>query len=214
MTGAGGRLELVLATGNPGKRREFEAILEALLPEAGIRLRTLADFPGVALPPEGRDYEANAAAKARAAAEATGLPALGDDSGLEVAALDGAPGPLSARFGGGGLDDAGRVRALLAAVRERGGAADRAARFVCVAALVEPGGAVHVARGECPGALLEAPRGAGGFGYDPVFVPEGETHTLAELPAAAKDRLSHRGRALAALRERLGTLVGAPGRAR
>jgi len=211
VSGAGSRpgpaLELVLATGNPGKRREFEAILTALLPEAPVRLRTLAEFPEVALPPEGRDYEANAAAKARVACRETGLPALGDDSGLEVAALDGAPGPLSARYGGPGLDDAGRVQKLLADLRARGPDADRSARFVCVAALAEPEGRLHVAHGACAGVLLEAPRGAGGFGYDPVFVPEGETATMAELPGATKDRLSHRGRALAALADALRALA-------
>jgi XTP/dITP diphosphohydrolase len=195
--------EVVLATANPGKRREFEAILGDL----GLRLRGLDAFPQVRLPPEGRDYEANAAAKARAVAAATARPAIGDDSGLEVDALGGAPGPLSARFGAPGLDDAGRVRALLEAVRARGAGADRGARFVCVAALAEPDGPVRLSRGECPGRLLEAPRGEGGFGYDPVFVPDGETCTMAELPAEAKHRLSHRGRALEGLREALRALV-------
>jgi XTP/dITP diphosphohydrolase len=203
--------ELVLATGNPGKRREFEAILRDLLGEAAPRLRTLAEFPELTLPPEGHDYEANAVAKAQAVAEATGRPALGDDSGLEVDALEGGPGPLSARFGGPGLDDAGRMHALLEAVAARGRDAGRGARFVCVAALARPGGAVVVARGECPGGLLEAPRGGSGFGYDPVFVPEGETRSMAELPARAKHRLSHRGRALAGLEAALRELADAGG---
>ncbi|MDX1649864.1 MAG: RdgB/HAM1 family non-canonical purine NTP pyrophosphatase [Myxococcota bacterium] len=201
------RPELVLATANPGKRREFAAILG----DVGVQLRTLAEFPETTLPPEGTDYEANAVAKARAVAEATGRPALGDDSGLEVDALDGAPGPLSARFGGPGLDDAGRVEALLEAVRRRGPDAPRGARFVCVAALATHDGRVEVARGACPGRLLEAPRGTSGFGYDPVFVPEGETRTMAELSPAQKHCLSHRGRALAALRPAVAALAHRPG---
>jgi XTP/dITP diphosphohydrolase len=185
---------LVLATGNRGKLAEFAALLGPL----ALELRSLADFPEVALPPEGDDYAGNAAAKARAAAAATGLAALGDDSGLEVRALGGAPGPHSARFGGPGLDDAARSRRLLEALAACGGA-DRRARFVCVAALALPDGTLATARGECPGRILDAPRGAGGFGYDPVFQPDGHEASMAELPPAVKNRISHRGRALAAL---------------
>jgi XTP/dITP diphosphohydrolase len=192
--GAGpGARTLLLATGNRGKVRE----LAELLAPYGLALASLAEFPDVALPPEGEDYAANAAAKAAAAARGTGLAALGDDSGLEVDALGGAPGPRSARYGGPGLDDAGRCERLLAELEAAQG--DRAARFVCVAALALPDGALTVVRGECAGRILDAPRGANGFGYDPVFQPDGYDASMAELPAALKHRISHRGRALAAL---------------
>jgi XTP/dITP diphosphohydrolase len=189
---------LLLATGNRGKLRELAELLAPL----GLALASLADHPGVALPPEGDDYAENAAAKARAAAAATGLPALGDDSGLEVAALGGAPGPRSARYGGPGLDDRGRSARLLADLAASG-SADRSARFVCVAALALPDGAVALGRGECRGELLPAARGAGGFGYDPIFRPESHAVSMAELPSAEKNRLSHRARALLALRPAL-----------
>jgi XTP/dITP diphosphohydrolase len=186
--------DLVLATGNRGKRTE----LAQLLAPHGLRLASLAEFAGIALPEEGDDYAENAAAKALAVARASGLPALGDDSGIEVAALGGAPGPRSARYGGAGLDDAARS-ALLIQSLDATGAADRSARFVCVAALARPDGSVTRAFGECRGRILRAPRGSGGFGYDPVFQPEGHAVSMAELPAAVKNRISHRARALAGL---------------
>jgi XTP/dITP diphosphohydrolase len=186
--------ELVLASENPGKLREIRALLGGL----GAGLRGLEAVPGLVLPEEGDDYAANAAAKALAVARAAGRLALADDSGLEVAGLRGAPGPRSARFGPAGADDAGRTRALLAALAGAHGAA-RAARFVCVAALATPRGELVTARGECAGRILAAPRGAGGFGYDPVFAPEGEQRSFAELPEAEKSRVSHRGRAFRAL---------------
>jgi XTP/dITP diphosphohydrolase len=184
----------VVATTNAGKLREIQAIAGA----HGPLLRSLADYPRVVLPPEGEDYEGNALAKARAAAHATGLPALADDSGLEVDALGGAPGPHSARFGGPGLDDAGRVALLL---RELAGAPPekRRARFVCVAAWAAPDGLERSARGECRGVILDAPRGMRGFGYDPVFLPEGESRSMAELEPERKNALSHRARAFRAL---------------
>jgi XTP/dITP diphosphohydrolase len=160
----------------------------------------------VRLPPEGGDYAENAAAKARAAALASGLPALADDSGIEVAALGGAPGPRSARYGGEGLDDAGRVRLLLDELHALGPLASRAARFVCCAALALPSGELHAARGECAGRILGAPRGASGFGYDPVFAPERDARSMAELSEAEKNRISHRARALAALGPALAAL--------
>jgi len=193
--------DLVLATGNPGKVAEFAA----LLAPHGLRLANLADFPDVAMPEEGDDYAANAAAKARTVAAATGLPALADDSGIEVEALDGRPGPRSARYGGAGLDDRRRCARLLEELAATGDAARRA-RFVCEAALAHPDGSVERGFGECRGRILPAPRGAGGFGYDPIFEPDGYDCSMAELPAATKDRISHRGRALAAL-ARAGTLV-------
>jgi XTP/dITP diphosphohydrolase len=197
--GAPGVGPWLVATTSAGKLREIRAIFDRL------PLRSLADFPGLVLPPEGDDYEANALAKARAAARATALPALADDSGLEVDALGGGPGPRSARYGGPGLDDAGRVARLLrevAGVSEAG----RGARFVCVAAWSTPEGVAHSARGECRGRLLGAPRGSLGFGYDPIFLPEGESLSMAELDPARKNALSHRARAFRALFARLEAL--------
>jgi len=194
---------IVLATGNAGKLREVRALLGS--PE--LEIVGLDAIGAVALPAEGDDYEANAVAKARAAARASGLPALGDDSGLEVDALDGAPGPRSARFGGAGLDDAGRTRALLEALADVP-AERRGARFVCVAALAMPDGEVVTARGECPGRIAAAPRGAAGFGYDPVFEIAPGGPTMAELPAAEKQRISHRGRAFRALAPALRARLG------
>jgi XTP/dITP diphosphohydrolase len=185
---------LLIATANRGKLREFAELLAPLR----LALCSLADFPAVALPPEGDDYAQNAAAKAAGAARAARLPALGDDSGIEVAALDAAPGPRSARYGEPGLDDAGRSARLIEALA-RTGSRDRSARFVCVAALALPDGTVTLARGECHGRILAAPRGAGGFGYDPVFQPDGYDVSMAELPTELKNRISHRGRAVAAL---------------
>jgi len=188
----------IVATGNAGKLAE----MRALLGDLPLALRGLLDLPRIELPPEGDDYADNAVAKARAVALAAGLPALGDDSGLEVDALGGRPGVQSARYGGPGRDDAARVALLLqelATVQQ----AQRSARFVCVVALVTPDGDSVTARGSCEGRILPAPRGAGGFGYDPIFAPEGRDVSLAELPADEKNRLSHRGRAVAALRAKL-----------
>jgi len=195
-------VELVVASANPGKLREIAELLAGL----DLGLRPLSEFPGLALPPEAEDYAANARAKALAAARGTGRPALGDDSGLEVEALGGAPGPRSARYGGPDLDDAGRNATLLRAL---GGvpAGARGARFVCVVALATPDGDVRLARGECRGRILDAPRGAAGFGYDPLFEVEGLGRSMAELVPAEKNRLSHRARALAALRPELARLA-------
>jgi XTP/dITP diphosphohydrolase len=197
---------LVLATGNAGKLVE----LRALLAELPLRVADLGDFPAVAFPEEGDDYAANAAAKARAAAQALGHPALADDSGIEVDGLGGAPGARSARYGGPALDDAGRTALLLRELAARPGA-DRRARFVCVAALALPGGALRTAFGSCQGRIAEAPRGRAGFGYDPVFVPDEQAaparFTLAELGPEAKARISHRGGALRALLPAVSELV-------
>jgi XTP/dITP diphosphohydrolase len=188
--------ELVAATSNPGKLLEFRAILGDL----PVSLRALAAFPEVELPEEGDDYQENAVAKARAIAKAAGRPALADDSGIEVAALGGRPGPQSARFGGAHLDDAGRVEKLLSELGASG-RSDRSARFVCVAALAFPDGEVITARGECSGRILDAPRGGGGFGYDPIFEVEGGGRSMAEISPAEKNRISHRARALMGLRD-------------
>jgi XTP/dITP diphosphohydrolase len=194
---------LVVATGNAGKLRE----IEALLADLPVELRSLRAYPQVALPDEGDDYLENAVQKARAAAQQTGLPALGDDSGLEVRGLGGGPGPRSARYGGPGLDDAGRVAHLLHALGGQQGDARRA-RFVCVAALALPGGEVHHAFGECGGRILASPTGAHGFGYDPVFWSDDLGAGMATVQGARKDAVSHRGRAFRALRPALEAALG------
>jgi XTP/dITP diphosphohydrolase len=191
---------LVAATGNPGKRRE----LQALLADPAITWRSLADYP--ALPPvseDGDTFLANARLKAQAVARHTGCPALADDSGLCVDALDGLPGVRSARFAadaGAGSGDAANVALLLD--RLRGVAPEqRSAHFHCAIVVAHPDGRELVAEGRCDGRIAAAPRGGGGFGYDPVFL-FGD-RTFAEMAAAEKDRVSHRARAIAALQPRL-----------
>jgi XTP/dITP diphosphohydrolase len=192
------RLRVIAATSNPGKLEEFRTLL-ADLP---ITVESLADRGPVRFPEEGLDYAANAVAKALAVAEQLDEWALADDSGLEVEALDGAPGPLSARFGGPTLADAGRVAHLLSALN-KSPQSSRIARFVCVAALVAPSGEQVVTRGECSGRILASTRGTGGFGYDPIFLPDGFEQSMAEIDSRVKDRISHRGRAFAELRPAL-----------
>lgn len=190
---------VVLATKNRGKAREIEAMLSGVV----SRVESLADHPHLELPPEGaHSYRENALEKARAVWRALGVPALGDDSGLEVDALDGAPGVTSARFAGPEADDAANNARMLAELKELP-AARRGARFRCVLALVEGEGREEVVEGICPGTILDAPRGGEGFGYDPLFLPEGESRSFAELPHEVKNTLSHRGRAVRALRSLL-----------
>lgn len=191
---ANGRLRVILATRNHGKKAEVAAVMA----EAGEGLE-LASFSGLALPPEdGSSYEENALAKARAAARGTGLPALADDSGLEVEALGGAPGVHSSRYAGPACDPVANNAKLLAALAgvSEGG---RRAKFVCVAALVTPEGREWWARGEVAGAVATEPRGAGGFGYDPLFIPNGFDRAFAEMAPAEKNALSHRARAFRAI---------------
>ena len=195
---------LVLATGNPGKVRELRDLL------AGIpfEIRTLANYSPFEMPEEtGTTYEANALIKARAVAAHTGALALGDDSGIEVAALDGAPGVRSARFGGPGLDDRGRREHLLRLIEAVPGDR-RAARFVCVIALVAPDGGETLVEGTCEGRITHEARGAGGFGYDPVFFYPPLAGTFGELTDEQKRTVSHRGRAAAAARTALLAMVG------
>ncbi|ACO46932.2 RdgB/HAM1 family non-canonical purine NTP pyrophosphatase [Deinococcus deserti] len=181
--------QVVVATGNAGKVREIEQAL------AGLDWR-LTGLGSVTLPEEtGATYEENAALKACAAAVACGLPALADDSGLEVEALDGQPGVYSARFGNRPND---RERNLYLLEKLRG-ETNRRAKFVSVVILAYPDGHLETYRGEMTGQLLEGPRGENGFGYDPLFVPDGETRSLAEMTVEEKRAISHRGRALAAL---------------
>lgn len=196
--------EVVVATSNPGKLREIREILGDL----PVALRSLAEFPDVEMPEEGDVYEANAVAKAREVARATGRLALADDSGLEVAGLGGGPGARSARYGGEGLDDRGRVARLLRALEDMPSEARRA-RFVCVAALASPADEVVTARGECAGSILLEPRGEGGFGYDPVFLDPDKQKTGAEMSRDEKNAISHRGKAFRRLRDRLQELTEA-----
>lgn len=180
---------VVVATSNAGKVREIEEALGGL----GWEVQGLGNVP---LPEEtGSTYAENAALKACAAAMMTGLPALADDSGLEVAALGGEPGVYSARFGGRG-SDLERNLYLLEKLR---GTRDRRAKFVSVVVLAYPDGDLEEYRGEVGGTLLEGPRGQGGFGYDPLFVPDGERRSMAELSVPEKRAAGHRGQALAAL---------------
>ena len=191
------RPALVLATLNPAKGRE----LVALLGSVPFEIRMLADIPGARLPDEtGTTYAENALVKARTAAEITGELALGDDSGLEVDALDGAPGLYTARFGGAGLDDRARWELLLKRL-DGVPAARRTARFRCVIALAGPGRPERVVEGVAEGVIAESPRGTGGFGYDPVFFYPPLGRTFGELSDEEKARVSHRGLALAAARQ-------------
>jgi XTP/dITP diphosphohydrolase len=187
---------LVLATRNGAKLAELRRILAATV---DLELVGLADVPAYDEVPEtGATFADNALLKAREAATHTGLPAVADDSGLTVDALGGMPGVLSARWAGGHGDDAANLRLVLDQLQDvpderRGGA------FVCAAALVLPGGAEQVVHGQVDGVILREPRGDGGFGYDPIFRPHGETRTTAEMSAAEKDAISHRGKAFRAL---------------
>ena len=197
---------LVVATMNRGKARE----LIELLAGVPFEVRPLADHPGASAPEENETtYRGNALVKAHAAARLTGAPALGDDSGLEVDALGGAPGLHSARYGGPGLDDAGRCARLLEALRD---VPDdrRRARFRCVIALVDPGGRESVVEGVAEGTITRAPRGAGGFGYDPLFYYPPLGATFGELSDAAKSRVSHRALAAAQARRVLADWAAAP----
>jgi len=181
---------LVVASHNPGKVREIEDLLHPF----GISTKGAAQL-GLEEPEEaGSTFEANAILKARAAAKASGLPALADDSGLAVTALDGAPGLYSARWAGPERD----FRAAMARVErelEEKNATDRSAKFVCVLALAEPSGAVETFTGEVHGTLTFPPRGHRGFGYDPIFVMDGMAQTFGEIDPARKHSISHRAKA-------------------
>ena len=187
--------KVVLATRNAGKVAELQRILSPYDIEL-VGLDDVAPYdPGPETEPT---FRGNALAKAREACAATGLPAVADDSGLEVDALRGMPGVLSARWAGRHGDDVANLQLVLGQVAdvpdER-----RGARFVCAAAAVLPTGREVVEEGEMRGVLLRAPRGTNGFGYDPIFRPDGESRSSAELTSAEKDAISHRGKAFRAL---------------
>lgn len=184
---------VVVASRNRAKAAEIAQILadEGL----GCEVVSLADFPDVSLPPEtGRTFAENAVAKARHAAAATGLPAIADDSGLEVDALDGRPGIYSARYAGDNAGDEERCQKLLEEMRDVPDD-QRQARFVCAAAYAEPDGQVLVTEGASLGRIAREPAGTGGFGYDPIFIPRGRSCSMAQLTPGQKNAISHRGRA-------------------
>jgi XTP/dITP diphosphohydrolase len=184
-------MDLVLSTRNSHKLREFEPLM------APHRVLPLPEH--VDLPPEtGETFAENAMTKARAAAEATGQVAIADDSGIAAAALGGRPGVYSARYAGESASDEENLAKLL---REVPGDGDRRVAYVCALAYVEPGGEEHVVEGRCEGTLAHEPRGDGGFGYDPAFLPadRDDGRTMAELTPEEKDAISHRGRAARAL---------------
>ena len=192
-------MRVVVATGNRGKLAELDRILDGI----GVELVPMADLDLASPVEDGDTFAENALIKARAATEATGSPAIADDSGLEVDALGGAPGVRSARYAAdhpafGDGDEANNARLVheLARVPDE----PRTARFVCAAALVLPDGREFVERGTMEGRIVDEPRGDRGFGYDPHFVANGEARTNAELSAEEKDARSHRGAAFRALR--------------
>jgi len=194
-------VKIVLATRNAGKLAEYRRMLE----ELDCQVQTLDQVgigPEVELPEDGDDFESNALCKTQALQKLTGGWALGDDSGLEVDALGGAPGIYSARYanhpGRGSERDRANLEKLLGEL-ESVPDEQRSARFVCAIALLGPDGQKILSRGTCEGRIIRTPRGTSGFGYDPVFLPDGHQHTMAELGMDEKNRISHRGRALARL---------------
>jgi XTP/dITP diphosphohydrolase len=187
--------KLLLATANKKKLVELQRILDSALGSDRVTLVGLGDFEDYPDVPEtGLTFGENALIKARAGVSRTGLPTVADDSGLAVDALNGMPGVLSARWAGRHGDDQANLDLVLAQIgdvpdQHRGGA------FVCAAALVLPNGREHLVEGRQPGKILHARRGEGGFGYDPIFLGDGQTRTNAELSPAEKDAISHRGKA-------------------
>ena len=184
-------MKVVLASHNQKKMVEMKAILSQM----GVEVLSQAEV-GMDLEPEetGTTFEENARIKAQAVMQATGLPAIADDSGLMVDALGGDPGGYSARYGGPGLDDTGRWQLLL---KNMAGESNRACKFVSVICCAFPDGGEVMARGECPGILAQGPSGDGGFGYDPIFYLPQLGKTMAQLTPAEKNQISHRARALA-----------------
>lgn len=191
---------LAIASKNPHKLRELGRICR----DWPVEWLTVENHPGpwpdVAEPHE--TYLDNALEKARSIAATLGVPAIADDSGIEVDALDGRPGPRSARFAGEGASDAENLAKLIEVIADEPSDA-RTARYRCVAVIAWPDGRALHEEGTCEGSLVATPQGARGFGYDPIFVPEGERRTMAELGDEEKDRISHRGRAFRALAELL-----------
>ncbi len=197
---------LILATRNPEKLRELRRILEA--GRVPVDVSDTGEFPDLPEVAEtGLTFTDNALLKARAVAAFTGLPAVAEDSGLCVDALNGMPGVLSARWSGRHGDDSANLQLVLGQMADIP-AEHRGAHFACAAALVLPSGTEHVTEGVVDGVLTTAPRGTNGFGYDPIFVPEGYQVTTAEMSPAEKDKISHRGRALRHLAPIIAALLG------
>lgn len=196
--------ELLVATGNAGKLREIHALLDDL----PIKLVSLADFPTIEEVAEtGSTFVENAALKALGYARQAGVLTLADDSGLEIDALGGAPGVRSARYLGGHASYVDRMNALLTALQAANDVA-RTARFVCALAIAsDQQELLYTTEGTCEGRIAASPRGSGGFGYDPIFLPEGFTQTFGELSADIKNGISHRGRALAEAHQFLASLT-------
>ena len=194
-------MRFVLATHNPGKLREMGEILK----DFGIEVVSPRDL-GITVDVEetGTTFAENALLKAKAICKEANLPAIADDSGLCVDALNGAPGVYSARYGGEGLDDKGRYMLLLSSLR---GAPTRAAHFTCAVACAFPNGDTLTAEGRCDGSIAYAPLGEGGFGYDPVFLLPGTGKTFGQLTQEEKSAVSHRGRALREFSEKLETYL-------
>jgi XTP/dITP diphosphohydrolase len=192
-------MKIVLATANRGKIAEIKNILD-MPGVTWLTQEAFGDWPDIV--EDGPTFQANAEIKARAVAQKFDLPALADDSGLEVDALGGRPGVRSARYAGPNASDADNVAKLLDELADTP-AGERTARFVAVVVVAWPDGRTESAAGFCRGTIAAAPRGEGGFGYDPVFVPEGMDRTMAELAPSEKNEISHRGRALRLLRDEL-----------
>jgi XTP/dITP diphosphohydrolase len=197
-------MELLVATANLGKLRE----IQVLLAELPLTFVMLADFPDIEIVAEtGTTFAENAMLKARGYAKQASTLTLADDSGLEIQALDGAPGVFSARYLGESATDQERVAGVLAQLKDVPDE-ERRARFVCAVAIADSTGAiVYETAANCDGRTAPAARGGGGFGYDPIFIPDGFELTFGELPAEIKNRLSHRGRALAAASQFLVSLT-------
>lgn len=191
-------MDLLLATRNPNKTREFHELLGR-----AFDVSDLSSFPEIAIPEEtGRTFEDNATLKAIAASKKLPSLVIADDSGLEVDALGGAPGIFSARYAGENAGHVPNVNKLLRELRKRNIAGEkRSARFRCVIALAQNGKLLGVFEGFVEGKIVDPPRGSGGFGYDPIFEPKGFDQTFAEMAPEMKNKISHRGKAIAALRE-------------
>jgi len=193
-------MDLLLATRNPNKTREFRELLGQ-----PFNVIDLSSFPEIAIPEEtGRTFEENAGLKAIAASKKLPNLVIADDSGLEVDALGGAPGVFSARYAGENAGDVSNVDKLLRELRKQNIATEkRSARFRCVIALAQNGKLLSVFEGFVEGKIVDPPRGSGGFGYDPIFEPKGFDQTFAEITPESKNKISHRGQAIAALRKAL-----------
>ncbi len=205
-------MRIVVASKNKSKIKEIRnCLFDIFLASMAIEVVSMDEYPGILeIIEDGQTFEENAIKKAVVVAEYTGEIALSDDSGLVVDCLNGEPGVLSARFGGENLDDKGRNQLLLERInREKGEKGEKnacnqslkTARFVCALAIATPEGVVETVQGSCEGIIADAPRGEHGFGYDPVFIPDGYTSTFAELGIEVKNKLSHRAKALEKARD-------------